>query len=142
MSKLATNWDALLASVPANRAAALDANAKGTEFRPAKEIIKEWDRRSHAPFPTKRVPFGVDLTGLKVGRLTVIGLADLDERKAKSAAWVVRCACGYYEIRRSKSLRSPAYAARAMCSHCDYQTELRAGNIPARSLTLAGKPPK
>lgn len=138
MTRLATNWDALLASDPVNTGAAKDAAAKGINFDPTKRI-REWDLHSHAPIKTKRVRSGIDLTGHRCGRLTVIGLADLPNRgKANGAraAWVVRCICGYYETRSAKALRSPEYAKVAMCKACDYERELRAGRVPKREVVM------
>lgn len=43
-----------------------------------------------------------DLTGHKQGRLTVIGLS-----MGIGGRWVVRCQCGAYEVRSSKSLMNP-----------------------------------
>ncbi len=44
----------------------------------------------------------VDLTGRECGRLQVIGLhADMKKR------WVVRCACGDYEVRSAKAINNP-----------------------------------
>jgi hypothetical protein len=44
----------------------------------------------------------VDLTGKRYGRLQVIGLhAYLKKR------WVVRCACGDYEVRSAKAINNP-----------------------------------
>ena len=74
--------------------------------------------------------WAVDLTGLKVGKLTVLGVADFPDRREKTpAAWVVRCVCGYYETRRAKTLRKPGYAERAECSECHYVAELKAGRV-------------
>ncbi|MTJ94050.1 MAG: hypothetical protein F8N36_14510 [Desulfovibrio sp.] len=39
----------------------------------------------------------------------------------------MRCSCGYYEVRRGKVLRDPAYGAPAACSVCDYEREMLAG---------------
>lgn len=53
--------------------------------------------------PIKKIPYnGLNLVGCKVGRLTVIGMA----RESKGR-WVVRCACGDYEIRTAKAIRNP-----------------------------------
>lgn len=49
-------------------------------------------------------PGFTDLTGLKKGRITVMGLHL--NRGNRGAAWSVRCVCGIYETRVSRSLKS------------------------------------
>ena len=82
-----------------------------------------------APDPTWKI----NLTGSKVGKLTVLGMADFPGRK-HHAAWVVRCVCGYYETRKAKALRDTAYAERAACSECDYVAELKAGRVKLKTV--------
>lgn len=49
---------------------------------------------------TRPTPPGItDLTGLTFGLVTVVGFTD-DDR----ARWLVRCACGYEDIRTTKAL--------------------------------------
>jgi len=56
--------------------------------------------------PIKNIPSHVnDLTGIKKGRLTVIGLsASFSKDNGHGYRWVVRCSCGRYEIRRSRTI--------------------------------------
>jgi hypothetical protein len=58
-----------------------------------------------SPFPMPTwipdQPSFKNLTGLKVGRLTVIGYSSEFKRR-----WVCRCACGMYCLRKSKGLTS------------------------------------
>lgn len=127
--KLATDWDALIASAPANAQAARDAGARGAGWTPAKTLHREWDQRSDLPLPMKPVTYGkgsIDLRGYKCGRLTVLGLHD--SKRRGNAAWVVRCVCGAYETRTAKALRNPEYIARIpCCRECDYVRHLREG---------------
>lgn len=62
-----------------------------------------------------------DLTGVKYGRLTVIGFALFRPNNWKtstnSARWVVKCSCGRYEIRTTKSIKK-AYTQSARCREC------------------------
>jgi hypothetical protein len=53
-----------------------------------------------------------DLTGLKVGWLTVIGLSE--EKKDR---WVCRCVCGKYLFRTAKSLKKDKTVI-DKCLHC------------------------
>ena len=55
------------------------------------------------PPPMKQTPYDAPkLVGVKFGRFTVLGM-----HKTLIGSWVVRCACGDYEIRKSKSIRNP-----------------------------------
>jgi hypothetical protein len=55
---------------------------------------------------------GSDLTGRKFGRFTVVGYS-----AEKSGRWVVKCQCGNYEFRRSRSVTNPANDL-DMCQDC------------------------
>jgi len=59
-----------------------------------------------APLNTQRVPIGVkDLTGTKVGRVTIVG--HLGESELSSGRkWLGRCVCGKYIIRTGYSWRA------------------------------------
>lgn len=66
---------------------------------------------ARTPLPLREItkemlesPGFTDLTGFKKGRLTVMGL--YLHRGVRGAAWSVRCACGVYETRVSRSLKS------------------------------------
>ena len=56
--------------------------------------------------PIKNIPNHVnDLTGIKKGRLTVIGLsASFSKDNGRGYRWVVRCSCGRYEIRTARTI--------------------------------------
>lgn len=78
--------------------------------------------------PIKSTPKSThDLTGLEKGKLTVIGLLDKDKisitRTQKQGWWVVKCDCGIYEIRRSRSLlglkKTCLNGKQSMCQFCD-----------------------
>lgn len=65
------------------------------------------------PIPTKaapRDPRHVDLTGLRVGRLTVVGVSAVRNKR-----WVCRCACGMYTHRTSAALKK---GIAAPCTQC------------------------
>lgn len=132
MSKT-TNWDAVIASAPLNKDAAVARDGKGTHWTPEMKLSRG-KVRHFAPIPTKPLKMmymATNLTGLRVGKLTVVGLADFPERnKKRPAAWVVRCVCGYYETRTAKALRNPAFVAtNHECDECRYLTELKAGRV-------------
>lgn len=127
-------WDKVISSAPLNKDAAIARDGGGTSWEPEKKPHSAFIR-SHAPIPVKPRDrtWMVDLTGLKVGKLTVLGVADFPGRK-QTAAWVVRCVCGYYETRKAKTLRCPTYAERAACSECDYVAQLKAGHVKLKTV--------
>lgn len=53
----------------------------------------------------------VDLTGVKLGRLTVIGIS-----AEVLARWVVRCVCGTYGLRTARAIKNAA--PDACCHQC------------------------
>lgn len=112
------HWDAILASTPLNRTAGVVTGSSASNFT------------SEVPLPSnfwpdvpamRKVPLnGVDLTGLKVGRLTVVGLLDRSA-KGNGALWVCRCACGAYTGRKAKGLQAGAiehHPPSYMCEQC------------------------
>jgi hypothetical protein len=136
MPRLTADWDAIIASVPLDKGAGVvTSRDKSGGFVPRKKILHACDVHSPAPLKTKAITKEhrksqgfQDFTGLRVGRLFVVGLADF-ENANRDGGWVVRCACGYYEHRKSKTLKKyVADPARAMCTECDYLSELRKGN--------------
>lgn len=89
--------DRIFSSSPMNKTAAL-VTGKGEHYVSKKKIVTS----HHAnPIPTRKAP-QVDLTGLRVGRLTVKGLSrDTPKR------WVVRCDCGMFSLRTARAIRNP-----------------------------------
>ncbi|WP_168169281.1 hypothetical protein [Kushneria phosphatilytica] len=74
------------------------------------------------PPQTRVVPSGMpNLTGMKRGRMTVIGLLADESKKAK---WVVRCVCGWYETRSSKAIRNPKNM-QERCQECRHLAYLQ-----------------
>jgi hypothetical protein len=106
--------------------------SKGEEWKPRVELpshILHWDA------PPPMVPFhdvhgtDVDLTGKKIGRLTVIGVLDRDGG-AGSMRWVVRCTCGDYEVRKPQALKAALNVGVACetsfcCFYCRHQQHIR-----------------
>jgi hypothetical protein len=113
------HWDAILASAPLN-ATAGKVTGKGEALKPATAFHETvWD----APPPMVRIGPAhfnnrsfADLTGLRVGRLLVIGVA------AEGNRWVCRCACGSYVGRRAGPLKT---GKTTMCDACNYTEKLR-----------------
>lgn len=120
-------WSRLNGAQAINRTSGLSvARDRQPEYDPVRGAkIEPHHLRSPAPLPIRPVPAqGQDLTGQQVGRLTVIGYYG---RGGSGSRWVVRCLCGYYEVRSRLVLLDPAYAASAACRVCDYEREMLAG---------------
>jgi len=67
---------------------------------------------------------GKDFTGAKPGRLTVIGYRG--RGKQEFGTWVVRCACGNYELRKTKTIKKglDGRLPDDCCAECDYTKKL------------------
>ena len=95
--------------IPANATAArVMARGKSFEYR-----TPEWCQDSPLPLPIMPAPVSAeltDLTGLRVGRLRVIGFSA--ERKAR---WVCRCDCGMYTLRKTPTIKK---GTAAPCDQC------------------------
>lgn len=103
-------------ATPINKTAALVVG-RGEHFEPS--VDNSTRVHSDVPLRLKKPgkaalanPSYEDLTGLKKGRVTVMGLsADVPKR------WVVRCACGAYEFRTARKLKREN--DEDMCAFCN-----------------------
>ncbi len=99
---------------PVDRVAArVVSRGESYEFRPSAGAVN-----SDLPLPVRKPTVGeiatstfLDLSGRKLGRLTVIGLS-----ATTPARWVCRCICGIYALRTSKAIK--AAASDACCDQC------------------------
>ena len=67
------------------------------------------------PYKVRNDPNFKDLTGVKFGNFTVIGLFAL----YKYDKWVLQCCCGYYEIRTSTVInKNPTTVDQTRCQSC------------------------
>ena len=100
-----TQYDRIFSSSPLNEVAGRVTAQADEVFESKKKIIQA---HSDVPLPTK--PFIANsktpnLSGKSIGRLTVVGLSASGKSRPDSGAlWVVRCVCGRYETRRTKSI--------------------------------------
>lgn len=113
-----TNFDRIAASAPLNTTASVVRDGSGEHWTPH----KPFDQRVHSdvPIPCAPPPQGAtDLTGLRAGRLLVIGFHS--RRKKSGRMWVVRCQCGAYEVRKGSKLTEdrPAAAPELTCLDCE-----------------------
>jgi hypothetical protein len=119
-------FDKILASRPVNKAAGA-VLGRGVHWDGSgKEARKTWD----GPPKTRPVPANVeDLTGVRFGRLVVLGLMDGSQGKPR---WVVRCSCGLFEVRKGQAVKNPENA-NDRCSKCGYWHHLRRREIYDRT---------
>lgn len=97
------NFDAIATAAPLNREASTVRDGSGDQwdFSPVEQI----DHWKAPPLPTHPRPDALpDLTGKKLGRLTVVRFHGYREGKNAPAVWLVRCPCGDYETRRHKTV--------------------------------------
>lgn len=123
------DFSRIIASKPVNATTA-KVVSRGIDWVPDKvKRAKQWQERTDAPLPTREFigPQDQDITGKRYGRLTVVGNSAERSRNDRGAAWVVRCTCGYYEIRRTKTLNEQAGRSAQMCSHCDILEAIKNG---------------
>ena len=122
------DYDALAASAPLNRDAALARDGRGEQYQ-AK--LRPGARHWEAPPPTRPIPADVaDLTGVKIGRLTVVGYLG---RIGGHARWLVRCVCGDYEARRRRAIVDPRPDADNCCEECHIEARLRRADYVRRT---------
>lgn len=120
MKKLGYNH---LNTIPVNDTAKNVVYNKGDHYTP--KIQNNNVLFSRTPLPILKIyelpkkvltdPNFKDYTGFKFGNFTVIGIFALH----KFDKWVVRCICGFYEIRRTSILKqNPTEIDRTRCSEC------------------------
>lgn len=118
-------WNRLGTSVPIDQTAR-SVVRRGTRYE---SEVDSTFVRSREPLPIITNPAfhstETDFRGWEMGRLTITGKSPLPST-SKGVAWVVRCVCGWYEYRRSSSLRK-MWPQDAMCSACDHLENLKRG---------------
>lgn len=88
------------------------------------------------------LPTYTDLTGIKIGRLSVLGVAA--EITGNGQKWVVRCVCGLYETRKAKYIKACASGnnpgdTEPMCDCCSYTRRLQRGQHNAKKAAAAAE---
>lgn len=110
-------FERIATSVPLSAEAAR-VTSKGTAYVPD---LRAPTHILHSAMPLPMLPpprceNARHIVGRRVGRLTVIGYSASQNPK-KNASWVVRCACGNYETRKSKAIFNPANT-KDRCTAC------------------------
>lgn len=109
----------IYARKPVNKTAARVVGA-GTSYDCPVQIN---ELEQDTPIPTKKVMDNQpDLTGVRRGRFTVVGLyAESQPGKTK---WVVRCDCGRYTLRGNRAIKN-AENSQDRCHHCRHLVHLK-----------------
>ncbi|HEC61210.1 MAG TPA: hypothetical protein ENI27_03035 [bacterium] len=93
----------IIKKVPVNKTAARVISG-GVHFDSTKRIAQ---RHSDVPLPIVAPSKGEeDQTGKRFGFFTVVGKHRNERTRGQYALWVVRCNCGNYETRRSRSIKN------------------------------------
>lgn len=116
-----TNWDAVAAAAPLDAQASMVRDGSGDHWEA--KIPQHYQRWATPPAPEAVFPFsnGVDLTGRFMGRLQVVRYHAPGKEGGR---WLVRCPCGYYELRRAKAIKANQNADHA-CFECERVNVLR-----------------
>jgi hypothetical protein len=124
-------FDAVAPLLPGDRVAGR-VSGKGEHFEwvvDSHNVHSDMPIRLRQATPRERMsPTYIDLTGVVIGRLTVLGIAAASPQDKKR--WVVRCKCGGYEQRRSKFIKrclSGSNEHEPMCLWCGKTNQLRMG---------------
>lgn len=128
-----TNFDAIGIATPLNREASVVRDGSGETF--VGKVPSWHDHWTAPPIPEGRRPDDKeDLTGRAFGRLTVIRYHKT--HKKDGSRWLVRCTCGDYELRRSRTIRDAAEDA--MCAACGYFEHVKVARERERKGLTAG----
>jgi hypothetical protein len=126
------DWDKIVTAAPVSGQAAMvrDGIGEPSEFR--FNLPNVW--RSHAPPKMRKVDRQRNFTGAVIGKLTVVGLVapspEFNLSSGKKPLWAVKCACGYYEVMRSRAIKKLLADANRTneCSECHYRSRLKGGH--------------
>jgi hypothetical protein len=131
-----TDYDRIWGANPADRQAAIVANAKGVHWDPKRPAY--WPAQCFdAPPRTSRPPEGqLELRGHRYGRLIVIGHLKTVAATGFSL-WLVRCACGAHESRTGRAI---ANNAGPTCWRCDRLLRMQEGR-PLEAASMRKRPP-
>jgi hypothetical protein len=145
MSYRAVSFDTVAPLMPFNKTASMVAG-RGEHFEWSPQ---ESQTHSRDPIRTRKAepsemaqPTWVDLTGATLGRLRVLGIAELKSRAG--ANWVVRCVCGSYETRKARFIKACLAGDNPgqhppMCASCGYTQRLQMGRHHPKKAAAAAE---
>lgn len=120
------------ARAPIDRVAVRVVMFLGEHFNPDKIVLTNDSETAHRVIRFSKAmrcnPSFDDLTGKRVGRFTVMGLA-----QDFKGSWVVRCDCGRYSTRKKKSLTNHENV-QDRCEHCRHLAFLQRDEVLRRTM--------
>jgi hypothetical protein len=148
MTRLArVDMDAVAPLMPGDKVAGrVAARGEHFEFTPS-QIGKA---HSSTPIASRRPaanelgqPNFKDLTGIRIGRFTVLGIAS-EISTGNGQNWVVRCVCGIYETRKAKFIKACVAGNNPgehepMCDCCAYTRRLQNGKYHPKKAAAAAQ---
>lgn len=99
------DFDAIAAAAPLNREASSVRDGSGEGWADRHNPAGQAHWKAPPPSLDTLRPGAPDFTGQRFGRLTAVRFFGATSKKNPEACWLVRCACGDYELRRVKTLR-------------------------------------
>lgn len=103
-----TNWDAVAASAPLDAQASVVRDGSGDLFETKINAGAQAHWKAPPPPLASKPNAGLpDLTGHRFGRLVVVRFHGATSKNNPVPTWLVRCACGDYELRRTKTILNP-----------------------------------
>lgn len=125
-------WERLAVSTPLNKTAATVVSQSRAQYQPATTVpdyVQHWD-----VMPPLKDASGLkaqsswdDLTGRMVGRMTVMGYYGRSQA-GETALWVVRCPCGDFEVRKTKTIKKNANQDHC-CHYCEHTNKIKLGFV-------------
>lgn len=154
MARIRTsNWDAIAAAVPSDQTAGrvVGQSQAEDEFAPPPGVFHSPDRPSLMAREEIRGPSDGEVSrarenydkwvGLRIDRITIVGLDAGYRTSADKLRWVVRCDCGIYEHRKTRALgRAIAHAENGRAEEYACRACLQTGNVPVRHAKEGGQP--
>lgn len=103
------NYEKIFTSHPINRVADRVTNQRDQEYY---DVVLTDKTKSHWDCPPnellQNVPINAEnLIGRTFGRLTVFGYVGKLNKNQPHTLWLVKCSCGSYEMRKTKSIKNP-----------------------------------
>lgn len=118
-----TNFDVIAASAPLNREASVVRDGSGDQYEgKAPEYHAHWKAPPLPEDQFRPETGGEDMTGVRFGRMVVVRYHRRHPR-LRVAQWLVRCACGDYELRRTRAIKAAQEDHK--CQVCDWFTHVQ-----------------
>lgn len=102
-----TNWDAIVTAAPLDAQASAVRDGSGEIYEPPINSAAQAHWKAPPPALKALGKGHPDLAGHRFGRFTVVRFHGATSKNNPVPTWLVRCACGDYELRRTKTVMKP-----------------------------------